>query len=263
MQDWITIISFTYPHEAHLPKGILEAEGIKVIITDELTAQVNNFYSTAIGGVKLKVHISEYENATQILIDAGYIKAEEFSESQSTAKINQLTEKIPFLRKLIPEIRLVFVITSIISIIGSLIALFSIPSDQEILTGHTWCVERIYLHGEPLIEFQRETSDSKSFSNCFDLMSFANSGIARLPYLDSYYNDCEWEIVDDKLVISDRYNSKIMITQQETELLGLENNTQQSFFPGEYFFNIEDNILILKSDSITIAATIFSKNYSK
>ena len=73
MDNWITIISFTFPHEAHLAKGKLESEGIEVIVKDELTVQINNFYSNAIGGVKLLVKPSDYGNARQILTESGYI----------------------------------------------------------------------------------------------------------------------------------------------------------------------------------------------
>lgn len=50
MDTLTTVLSFTYPHEAHLAKGKLESEGIEVFLKDELTTQVNNFYSHAIGG---------------------------------------------------------------------------------------------------------------------------------------------------------------------------------------------------------------------
>ncbi|WP_430812976.1 MULTISPECIES: DUF2007 domain-containing protein [unclassified Carboxylicivirga] len=74
MENWKTIITFTQPHDAHFAKGLLESEGIETIIRDELTAQVNNFYSNAIGGVKLDVKESDLQNATSILIEGGYIK---------------------------------------------------------------------------------------------------------------------------------------------------------------------------------------------
>lgn len=77
MNDWIVIITFIYPHEAHLAKGVLEAEGFEVQIKDELTAQVNNFYSTAIGGVKLLVQETDAERAHAALKEAGYIKEKE------------------------------------------------------------------------------------------------------------------------------------------------------------------------------------------
>lgn len=76
MNNWITIITFTYPHEAHLAKNMLEAQGVEVIIKDELTAQVNNFYSNAIGGVKLQVEDGNADIALQYLKEAGYISEE-------------------------------------------------------------------------------------------------------------------------------------------------------------------------------------------
>ena len=74
MENWRTIITFTQPHEAHFAKGLLESEGIDTIIRDELTAQVNNFYSNAIGGVKLDVKESDFIQATSLLKEGGYIK---------------------------------------------------------------------------------------------------------------------------------------------------------------------------------------------
>jgi len=56
-----------YPHEAHLAKGKLEAQDISCELRDELTAQINNFYSNAIGGVKLLVPEVAVEHAIKIL----------------------------------------------------------------------------------------------------------------------------------------------------------------------------------------------------
>lgn len=67
MKNWKTIITFTYPNEAHIAKEYLAFEGIKAIIRDEMTAQVNNFYSNAIGGVKVTVNASEYQRGLEIL----------------------------------------------------------------------------------------------------------------------------------------------------------------------------------------------------
>ena len=74
MDNWKLLQTFTYPHEAHIAKGYLESEGIDTIIKDEVTAQVNNFYSNAIGGVKLLVHESMFTRGTEVLIKGGYIR---------------------------------------------------------------------------------------------------------------------------------------------------------------------------------------------
>ena len=73
MDDLKTLISFTYPHEAHMAKGYLESNGIESILKDEMTVSVNNFYSNAVGGVKLLVKDTDYDNGIQLLKDSGYI----------------------------------------------------------------------------------------------------------------------------------------------------------------------------------------------
>lgn len=63
----VELATFMYPHEAHLAKGKLDAHGIESIILDELTIQTNNFYSNALGGVKLHVLAEDLDKAKEIL----------------------------------------------------------------------------------------------------------------------------------------------------------------------------------------------------
>jgi hypothetical protein len=72
-ENWLVILTFTYPHEAHMAKVYLESEGIETQIRDELTAQVNNFYSNAIGGVKLLVKESDLADGVELLKKGGFI----------------------------------------------------------------------------------------------------------------------------------------------------------------------------------------------
>jgi hypothetical protein len=65
------------PQDAYLAKGFLDSEGVESVIKDEFTAQVNNFYSNAIGGVKLQVKESDYENGLLILQKGGYINSDD------------------------------------------------------------------------------------------------------------------------------------------------------------------------------------------
>lgn len=76
MDGWQIILTFTLPAEAYMAKAYLESEGIRTQIQDELTAQVNNFYSNAIGGVKLWVQEADYEEGVRILKEGGYIVSE-------------------------------------------------------------------------------------------------------------------------------------------------------------------------------------------
>lgn len=67
MNKLVTIKTFTYPHEAYIVRGKLESEGIETFMKDELTVQVHNFYSNAVGGVKLQVLEKDVEKASSIL----------------------------------------------------------------------------------------------------------------------------------------------------------------------------------------------------
>jgi hypothetical protein len=86
MENWPVLMSFTYPHEAHLAKGYLESNGIETIIQDELMTQIYSLYSNALGGAKLLVKESDYEQGIQLLKDGGYL-IEENSETESKPEI--------------------------------------------------------------------------------------------------------------------------------------------------------------------------------
>ena len=73
MDNWITVLAFTFPVEAHMAQGFLESEGLRTMLKDELTVQVNSFYSNAVGGVKLQVRENDYDEALMILKKGGYI----------------------------------------------------------------------------------------------------------------------------------------------------------------------------------------------
>ena len=88
MDNFKTIITFTFPQDAYLAKAFMESEGIETFLKDELTVQMHPFYSNAIGGVKLQVRESDFENGLVILKTGGYIKSKNSEEIK--------VEKIPF-----------------------------------------------------------------------------------------------------------------------------------------------------------------------
>lgn len=62
-----TIARFQYSTEAQIIKGRLEAEGIQVFLSDNLTIDTDPLVSNAIGGVKLKVLSTNVLKAQHIL----------------------------------------------------------------------------------------------------------------------------------------------------------------------------------------------------
>ena len=118
-------MSFTYPHEAQLAKAKLESEGIETIINDELTAQVNNFYSNAIGGVKLLVRDKDLEEATKLMTEGGFLNRTTSEPSTFIKWFDKFSSKIPFIGNTIIEFRLIFILGLSISLLVSALVLLT------------------------------------------------------------------------------------------------------------------------------------------
>lgn len=83
---YTTVLTFTYPYEVVIVRGRLESEGIECFVQDELTVQVNPFYSNAIGGVKLQVRERDLKQAVEILKETGYLKDEDLQPDKGLGK---------------------------------------------------------------------------------------------------------------------------------------------------------------------------------
>lgn len=67
MKDFKVLATFTYPHEYAVLKLLLEQEHIRHFFQNETFVGVFPFYSNAIGGIQLKVHREDEEQAQEIL----------------------------------------------------------------------------------------------------------------------------------------------------------------------------------------------------
>jgi len=70
MDRWITILTSAYPQDILIPQSNLEANGIRTFLKDEYYNSLINVYPTS--NVKLQVLSEDYDNAAEILKDAGY-----------------------------------------------------------------------------------------------------------------------------------------------------------------------------------------------
>ena len=87
MSHPVILTSFMYPHEAHMAANYLHSEGVNTFMQDELTVQVDNFYSNAIGGVKIMVAEEDFELGKSVLIKGGYIKPDRPKEEIKVFKL--------------------------------------------------------------------------------------------------------------------------------------------------------------------------------
>lgn len=69
MNNFLTIAVFTYPHEYAVLKLLFEQAEIRFFFQNETAIGVVPFYSNALGGILLKVHRADIDQARQIIDD--------------------------------------------------------------------------------------------------------------------------------------------------------------------------------------------------
>ncbi len=70
---FITIQTYTYPHELAIVRSLLESEGIVTMVLNDIIAQVNPTYNVG-GGIKLQVRQEDYQKALDILHEKKFIQ---------------------------------------------------------------------------------------------------------------------------------------------------------------------------------------------
>lgn len=83
--SFITIANFMFPHQAAVPRAMLEAEGIPCFLLDEKTVQTYSFYSNAIGGIRLQVHRNDLQQALSLMEAGGFVTEVSSSDLPPTA----------------------------------------------------------------------------------------------------------------------------------------------------------------------------------
>ncbi|WP_271392178.1 DUF2007 domain-containing protein [Aequorivita sinensis] len=69
MEHFKTIAIFQYPAEYAVLQLLFDQEGIRYVFQNETMISVFPFYSNAIGGIRLQVHIDDISQAEQIMKD--------------------------------------------------------------------------------------------------------------------------------------------------------------------------------------------------
>jgi len=78
MEELVTVRTFTRSIEFEMVKSYLESFEIDCFGQDEI---LNRDYANVNGGVKLQVRSQQAEQAIKLLMDGGYLKAEDFEPS--------------------------------------------------------------------------------------------------------------------------------------------------------------------------------------
>ena len=72
MERFITIAVFDYIHEIEILKHRLDQEGLQYFFENEIMSSFAPMYSTALGGIKLKIHPNDIETVKSILNEMRY-----------------------------------------------------------------------------------------------------------------------------------------------------------------------------------------------
>ncbi len=67
MEAFITIAIFDYIHEIEILKHRLDQEGFQYYFENEIMSGIAPLYSTALGGIKLKIHPNDVLSVKAIL----------------------------------------------------------------------------------------------------------------------------------------------------------------------------------------------------
>jgi hypothetical protein len=197
MNEFVTVISFTYPSELTVAKLKLEAEGIECRVLDELTIQSYNFVSNAVGGVKLQVRTSDAERATMILKDSGFI-ANELTDRKTPETIAQGKRSANILK----VFGLVFMVLALALIVGGIIFKYAtLPTVSERLTSSAWCLDHI-VYGEDVYYPTSKRISLRLAGSCEDHITFNPDGGTQIPGFGYGYLNGNWEVYGDSVVIS-------------------------------------------------------------
>jgi len=72
MEAFITIAVFDYIHEIEILKHRLDQEEIQYYFENEIMSSIVPMYSTALGGIKLKIHPNDFAIVEAILQEMRY-----------------------------------------------------------------------------------------------------------------------------------------------------------------------------------------------
>lgn len=134
MEEFITVATFQYPHQAYIIKTKLESQGISVFLKDELTIQAHNFLSNAVGGVKLQIKESDLKTVLPVLTELGLMENKPTSTSGDMSWIDERTNRIPIIKKWPVEVRGIFIVAIILILLFTLVFIANLPSKEERLT---------------------------------------------------------------------------------------------------------------------------------
>jgi len=229
MNHFQTVAIFTYPSEMAIARSFLESNNIECFVKDELTIQVHNFYSNAIGGIKMQVKQQDFKKARHLLLQRGFIKDENVDHNGLLPKLDALTSKIPLIGSLSFPSKMISLFVMLLSMVIIPALYFIIPTTSERLTNSDWCVSHVSFNGKNYVP---STDRVRIILNghCIESVKFKVNGSLVLPGFESDFIIGQWVLEGDKV-----------------ELFGIDNFA--NIYDGIYDLNFDGSELTMTSEN--------------
>ncbi len=218
----------------------LEFEGITCFVKDELTIQVDNFYSNAVGGLELQVRVEDQENALLVLKEMGLVHDQ--IKPRKTSKLLKLTDRIPLLNRWPLSLRILALLPFVIAPLMYFVHLKTQPSVAGLLLRTNWCVHSIKYNGVPTLY---NTLPEKAIYDPYQ------------PYETQIYIDEDYHIFLPTEG-HEQIMGHILMRNDSVEIYGLD--TLQHVYHHVYKVDVTHSRLLLTSDSTTIWCTITTRH---
>ncbi len=233
--------------DAHLLAAQLELRGIECEIPDEYAFDTAPYLANNINPVRIVIKRADAEPAKEVLIELGKWTDDQQKQLniQELAITKQLG-KVPIIGKLSPFSRLsVTVLILLVAVLTTTYLITRETTADKIMTN-SWCIQSFKHNGKKIYRTLENENLVYIPGYCSNRLSFSNDDIP-VPGFGGKdgYGYCI--IKNDKLTI---YPSTKNIVK------GMETN----FLFDSYVYEIDDNVLILKSESTTIQLQRLEQN---
>jgi len=256
MINWVKLITFSKIHDSYLLKGMLENEGIEVLIEDEFAGDINSSFSNATGNIKLLVKKNDYENARKLLIEFRYLKNEPINKDILSNKFGKLYENNSKFGEVAFIIKTIIVIGLILSPFIILIAYFTTTPKETLLTQNEWCVNKIYYNKDEVIPNTIGLKMITRGANCEETIKFYDNGSVSFPGFNTPSYEAIWKLKNDSIFITEIDNSGNISFDKNMDVITNTQKNKECSYLGKYSLFIKNNTLKMQSDSLLIIGKV-------
>ena len=166
MEEWVTLKIYTHPHDAYAMISKLEFEGIACQLKDENTLLAHNFLSAAIGGAKLQVRKSEYDDAVLVLHAADYMPDVEV-QNTLLSLLDNWSSRIPLINRIALLPRVIGLGATALTLLATVVlALLYVGSPDGLAQKeYSTPVDRLTIEKDHFFTYIWPIVDSLTYSN--------------------------------------------------------------------------------------------------